>query len=275
MNNLLIRILIAVIFIPFILYISYFGGIPFLSFICLLILLGLTEFSSILKLKHFSLLQTFLVLLGLMLGVSAYFFGERFLPLILLFGIVIPGAFQLVKHKFDKAIENLSSFVFGLIWVALFFSFLILIRELPREIGLEYHTAGFWVIFLFLCSWLSDILSYFVGAPFGKHKILPEVSPNKSWEGAIGGITGAVLGAALSKSLFLKEIPFIHLLVLSILVSVFGQLGDFVESSFKRQAGLKDSSSLIPGHGGILDRFDSLLFSAPLFYFYLRLILYK
>jgi len=275
MNNLLTRVLIAVIFIPLILYISYFGGIPFMSFVNLLIFFGLIEFSSILKLKGISLYQTFLIFFGLLIGVSAYFYGDKFIFIITLFGVLISGLLQLIRYKFDKSIENLSSFLFGLIYVAVFFSFLILIREFPHKSGLEYRLGGLWIIFLFLCTWFSDILSYFIGTPFGKHKILPLVSPNKSWEGSFGGIAGALLAAFVSKSIFLKEIPLFHLLSLAIMISIFGQLGDFVESSFKRQVSLKDSSSIIPGHGGILDRFDSLLFSAPLVYFYLTFILYR
>jgi phosphatidate cytidylyltransferase len=246
-----------------------------MSFVNLLIVLGLCEFSSVLRHRNVYISPIILVLFGLLIGVSAYFFGEKFLLIILLFGVFISGLIQLIRNKVDYSIENLSSFLFGLIYVAVLFSFLILIRELPRNIGLNYQLGGFWVIFLFLSLWLSDTLAYFVGTPLGKHKILPLISPRKSWEGSAGGIAGAVVSAFLAKSIFLKDIPLIHLLILSILVSVSGQVGDFVESSFKRSASLKDSSNIIPGHGGILDRFDSLLFSAPLVYFYLKFILYR
>lgn len=246
-----------------------------MSFVNLLIFLGLIEFSSFLKLKSFFIPSVLLIFLGLLIGTTAYFYGDRLISAIFLCSILISGLFQLIRYKFNKAIENLSSFLFGLIYVALFFSFLILIREFPQKLGLEYRLGGLWIIFLFLCTWCSDILSYFIGTPFGKHKISPLVSPNKSWEGSFGGIAGALLAAFVSKSIFLKEIPLFHLLSLAILISVFGQIGDFVESSFKRQVNLKDSSIIIPGHGGILDRFDSLLFSAPLVYFYLTFILYR
>jgi phosphatidate cytidylyltransferase len=275
MKNLITRVLIAVIFIPLILYISYFGRIPFMSFVNLLIFLGLIEFSSFLKLKDICIPYVMLILSGLSIGITVYFYDDRFISVIFLGGILIPGLFQLVRCRFDKALENLSSFLFGLIYVALFFSFLILIREFPHKYGLEYRMGGLWIIFLFLCTWCSDILSYFIGTPFGKHKILPQVSPNKSWEGSFGGISGALLAAFISKSIFFNEVSLFHLLSLAVLISIFGQIGDFVESSFKRQVSLKDSSSIIPGHGGILDRFDSLLFSAPLVYFYLRFILYR
>jgi phosphatidate cytidylyltransferase len=275
MKNLITRVLIAVIFIPLILYISYFGRIPFMSFVNLLIFLGLIEFSSFLKLKDICIPYVMLILSGLSIGITVYFYDDRFISVIFLGGILIPGLFQLVRCRFDKALENLSSFLFGLIYVALFFSFLILIREFPHKYGLEYRMGGLWIIFLFLCTWCSDILSYFIGTPFGKHKILPQVSPNKSWEGSFGGISGALLAAFISKSIFFNKVSLFHLLSLAVLISIFGQIGDFVESSFKRQVSLKDSSSIIPGHGGILDRFDSLLFSAPLVYFYLRFILYR
>ncbi len=246
-----------------------------MSFVNLLIFLGLCEFSFILRHRDIYISQIVLVLFGLAIGISAYFFGEKFFLMILLLGVFIPGLIQLIRNKVDYSIENLSSFLFGLIYVAVFFSFMILIRELPKNIGLDYQLGGLWVIFLFLSLWLSDTLAYFVGAPLGKHKILPLISPKKSWEGSAGGIAGAVVSAFLAKGIFLKDIQLIHLLILSILVSVSGQVGDFVESSFKRSANLKDSSNIIPGHGGILDRFDSLLFSAPLVYFYLRFILYR
>ena len=246
-----------------------------MSFVNLLIFLGLIEFSSFLRLKNFSIPSVLLIFPGLLIGITVYFYGDRFISAILLCSILISGLFQLIRYKFDKAIENLSSLLFGLIYVAVFFSFLILIREFPHRSGLDYRLGGMWIIFLFLCTWCSDILSYFTGTPFGKHKILPLVSPNKSWEGSFGGIAGALLAAFVSKGIFLKEVPLFHLLSLAILISFFGQLGDFVESSFKRQVSLKDSSDIIPGHGGILDRFDSLLFSAPLVYFYLRFILYR
>lgn len=246
-----------------------------MSFVNLLIFLGLCEFSLILRHKNICISQIVLVLLGITIGISTYFFGDSFILMLLLFGVIISGLFQLTRKKFNSAVENISSFILGLIYVAVFFSFLILIREFPQKLGLEYRVGGLWIIFLFLCLWLSDTLAYFVGAPLGKHKILPVISPKKSWEGAVGGLAGAILAAFLTKSIFLKEVPLSHLLSLSVLISIFGQVGDFVESSFKRSADLKDSSNIIPGHGGILDRFDSLLFSAPLVYFYLRFILYR
>jgi len=246
-----------------------------MSFVNLLIFLGLCEFSMILRNMNIQASQALMVFFGLLIGISAYFFDEKFFLIILILGVFVSGIIQLFQNKFKNSIENLSSFLFGLIYVAVFFSFLILIREFPLKIGIEYKVGGLWVIFLFLCIWLSDTLAYFVGTPLGKHKILPVISPKKSWEGSMGGIAGAILAAFLAQSIFLKEVPLTHLLSLSILISIFGQVGDFVESSFKRAANLKDSSNIIPGHGGILDRFDSLLFSAPLVYFYLRFILYR
>ena len=246
-----------------------------MSMVNLLIFLGLCEFSVILTNKNIQISLTRFVFFGLLIGISSYFWGDKFFFLIILVGVLVNGIIQLIKNKLNDVIENLSSFLLGWLYVAVFFSFLILIRELPKSIGIEYRIGGFWVIFLFICLWLTDTLAYFIGAPWGKHKILPGISPKKSWEGAMGGIIGAILSAFLAKGLFLKDISLFSLIPLSILIGVFGQVGDFVESSFKRTANLKDSSHIIPGHGGILDRFDSLLFSAPLVYYYLRFVLYR
>ena len=111
------------------------------------------------------------------------------------------------------------------------------------------------------------------GKAFGKHKLAPTVSPNKTVEGFIGGIVGALAIAVLMYFWKLQSVGLVHVVVIGVLCSVFGQLGDLVESMWKRSLGIKDSSALIPGHGGVLDRFDSLLFAAPVLFIYLRLMM--
>lgn len=119
--------------------------------------------------------------------------------------------------------------------------------------------------------WICDSAAFFLGTAFGKHKLFPRVSPNKSWEGAIAGFIFAIITMITAKALLLNELTLIDSLIVGIIVGSIGQLGDLVESLFKRDAGVKDSSALIPGHGGILDRFDSLLLTAPAVYIYLFL----
>jgi phosphatidate cytidylyltransferase len=123
--------------------------------------------------------------------------------------------------------------------------------------------------------WVCDSAAYYIGSAFGKHKLFPRVSPNKSWEGAIAGFIFAVVTAVAAKYLLLDYLRTDQAVILGIIVGIFGQLGDLFESLLKRDAGVKDSSNLIPGHGGVLDRFDSLLVVSPLVYLYLDFVVFK
>lgn len=141
------------------------------------------------------------------------------------------------------------------------FVYVYLLRTLPD--------GWIWVVFMVVGTWVSDTTAFFVGRYFGKHRLARVLSPGKTIEGAIGGIAGSILVAAA----FLFIYPFLPrapLLVLGCLLGVAAQAGDLVESAFKRQAGVKDAGDIIPGHGGMLDRFDSMLFTAPLVYYYVQ-----
>ncbi len=124
---------------------------------------------------------------------------------------------------------------------------------------------------VFILIWCNDSFAYLVGSAIGKNKIFPRISPNKTWEGFIGGVTGTVLAASIF-NYFLPDLSFSEWLGLAGVVLIFGTLGDLFESAVKRSYDLKDSGKFMPGHGGILDRIDSLLFALPLAYFYLRVI---
>ena len=119
--------------------------------------------------------------------------------------------------------------------------------------------------------WIGDSSAYHVGKAWGKRKFAPILSPNKTWEGALGCAVGSLIGAFFFKVLLLPELSFKHLFFLTVFTSAVGQLGDLAESMIKRSVRIKDSSNLIPGHGGILDKADSLFFAAPVFYYYLKL----
>ena len=134
--------------------------------------------------------------------------------------------------------------------------------------------GGFTVLSVFASIWLCDSAAYFVGRAIGKHKLFERVSPNKTWEGAIAGLVFAIGGFVLAHHLLLPYLSLRDALVCGGIVGVFGQLGDLGESLLKRDAGVKDSSNLIPGHGGVLDRFDSLLFVSPLIYCYLDFVVF-
>lgn len=127
-----------------------------------------------------------------------------------------------------------------------------------------------WMIIL--AAFGSDIFAYFIGSFFGKHKMAPNLSPKKSIEGAVGGIVGAGILGLIFGILFMKDIWY-HCLIIGIIGGIISECGDLVASSFKRQMGIKDYGNLIPGHGGILDRFDSVIFVAPIVYYYVIFVI--
>jgi phosphatidate cytidylyltransferase len=136
--------------------------------------------------------------------------------------------------------------------------------------GLLDVAAGRWfLLVLFVCVWITDTLAYAVGSAIGKHKLLPEASPNKSWEGAVAGFVAAPLVVLLFKAIGFFDFTVWDVAAFALIVGIIGQAGDLLESLMKREAGIKDTSEFLPGHGGLLDRFDSLFLATPARYLYL------
>jgi phosphatidate cytidylyltransferase len=129
-----------------------------------------------------------------------------------------------------------------------------------------------WLMYGLLVNWAGDIGAYYIGKPFGRHKLAPRVSPNKSWEGSIASVVTSMLIAGAYLRYFIPTIPVAHVLALTTLTNAAGQLGDLAESAMKRGADVKDSGTILPGHGGFLDRVDSTLFALPVIYGYLLLV---
>jgi phosphatidate cytidylyltransferase len=133
------------------------------------------------------------------------------------------------------------------------------------------HDGGWWVVAALVLTWMNDTCAYFVGRLLGKHKLYPEVSPNKTWEGFIGGMVGSVGGLFILRGAFFPSLTVTDCLAIGVLGGICGPAGDLCESMLKRAYGAKDSGNLIPGHGGMLDRIDALLFNAPMLLVYLHL----
>lgn len=148
----------------------------------------------------------------------------------------------------------------GMLYIGLTLSYLILVRLLPEGESL--------LFFLLLVTWAADTAAYYVGTLYGRRLLAPRISPKKTVEGLAGGLIGAAIVAFIARWIFALEFSNIETLVLALFLTVAGLWGDLVESAIKRSAGVKDSGGLLPGHGGMLDRLDSLLFSAPAFYYY-------
>lgn len=183
------------------------------------------------------------------------------LPLLLLM--------ELFRDK-DSAILNLGSTLLGIFYIGLFASSLIRIREFYGESQLLYQQGGLLIISVLASIWACDSAAFFIGSAIGRHKLFPRVSPNKSWEGAIAGFIFSIAAMVAARSLIIDFLPLHHTILIGLIIGIFGQTGDLIESLLKRDAGVKDSSNIIPGHGGIFDRFDSLLYTAPLIYLYLH-----
>lgn len=188
--------------------------------------------------------------------------------------LVIVAVFCVMIFKFEKyKIADIAVSIMGIIYVVFLFSFVILVRNMGGR-------GDLYIWLVFAGAWAPDTCAYFTGVAFGRTKILPVVSPKKSLEGSIGGVLGCVavmtaLGAYLNTIGIYRAdgIPVYHYIILGLLCGIISQIGDWSASAVKRQVGIKDYGSLMPGHGGVLDRFDSILFVAPVVYFYLNAFL--
>lgn len=157
--------------------------------------------------------------------------------------------------------------ILPIVLIAFPMGFLEALRLVDRETGPDL------VLLLLLCVMLGDTAAYYTGRAFGRHRMAPAISPKKTWEGAAGALAGSLLAAALAHGWFFQRLTIPHAVVLAVLLCVVGILGDLAESMMKRASGVKDSSSLLPGHGGLFDRIDSLLFAGPILYGYWRVFL--
>jgi phosphatidate cytidylyltransferase len=163
----------------------------------------------------------------------------------------------------DGALEDIASTVLGVFYVALLFAY---------QIGIRIGGDGKqWLVFLYFIIWASDIGAYSIGIPFGRHRLYEKVSPKKSIEGLAGALAASAGMALLCRVWFMPPIGMGEAVGIALVLAVVGTIGDFVESLFKRAAGVKDSGTIIPGHGGVLDRMDSMLFAAPVLYYFLKM----
>lgn len=163
-----------------------------------------------------------------------------------------------------EMLQSMLGTLFPVLLIGLGLAFVAGLRTLPGEDGEDL------LMLLFLCVFLADIAAYYVGRSIGKRRLAPLLSPNKSWEGAIAGLAGSVVGALVAQAWFYQRLTLTHALIIGTLLGAAAILGDLAESMLKRAAGVKDSSKLVPGHGGVLDRTDSLLFAGPLLFYYYR-----
>jgi len=268
-----LRVLVAIFGIPIIVFLVYTGGLAFVGLVLLVNLLSQYEFYKLTELKQMLPLKILGLAGTVLITISFYYFGLEKSWLIILILFYITLIIELFRNK-ASATLNISATAWGVFYPTVFFCFHILIRELPNSFQLDYAIGAKWIMFMLITIWICDTAAYFIGSAIGKHKLFERISPHKTMEGAIAGFFFALITAYLLHQFYLKELHLIHCLVIGFIIGIMSQVGDLVESLFKRDAGVKDTSGILPGHGGFLDRFDAPLFVAPLVYLYLRFIVF-
>ena len=192
---------------------------------------------------------------------AVYVLVVQFVIIVLIAGTMIASTLR--GAPFEKMIGSVGATILGVLYIPFLGSHLIAIRT-----GFEPTLSAHLLSFFFLVLMGGDAGAYYTGRALGKHKLAPSISPGKTWEGAIGGILAALAMGALAHFWFFRELPLKFILPLAAAMTVLGIFGDLAESALKRGAGAKDAANLLPGHGGLLDRLDSLLFNAPLIYYF-------
>ncbi|GAB6157603.1 phosphatidate cytidylyltransferase [Desulfotomaculum varum] len=257
-----LRVLSALVGIPIALLAAWYGSWLLWLITMLIFITASLEMTAILKGLGLQPAGWIIQIGGLILFAEAYQYKDTLINVVYVF-LVLANLLWLV-FCYPK---QTPTDVFGNLVATLYLGnlvFLYLTRELPGGLA--------WLLLILTTTWASDTFAYFVGRAMGRHKLAPLLSPKKTIEGAVGGIAGAALTAYLLAQ-FMPGLPVQPVVLLGALVGAASLLGDLFESALKRQAGVKDSGHLIPGHGGILDRFDSLLITTPLVYYIIKLFI--
>jgi phosphatidate cytidylyltransferase len=269
------RIASGVVFVPLLVLLASAGGIAWTAFVALQVGLALVEFHRMMRAKG---LAPFGALgLGGGLALLAVAFRPHLINggLMATAGLLLLLGLALRRAPGTRIVESAAVTVFGVAWIGWTSAHLVLLRELPWTAGTAYAEGARYVLLAFFVTWSCDTGAYAFGRLFGRVRPWSAISPRKSVEGAVGGLATAVLAGFAARAWFAPFLSPWDAPVLGLLAGVFAQVGDLVESLLKRDAGSGDSSDIIPGHGGILDRFDSLYVAAPLVYWYLRVVVLR
>lgn len=257
------RAISAVIFAAIFVLAALLGKIWFLLFIGLVCTLGLLEFVAMADKTGIQIHSGLLIGVGLAFLIASYLpFAKGLIAVFFALGVIV----LIGAHLFGEmhgVFTKIGVTIFGFSYIALPLALLVMLRQYPDGRGFAY------VIGALAFTWANDVCAYLFGSMFGKHKLAPKISPSKSIEGAVAGLLGTMAVAFLWAAIFKANLP--AAILIAAISAIASQAGDLAESMFKRDIGIKDTGNIIPGHGGILDRFDSLFFVVPLFYLVLGL----
>jgi phosphatidate cytidylyltransferase len=256
------RVLTALVGIP-LFFLLVLQGSPYLFFLSVLIiaLMGQNEFYSLLEGEDTRLQKFTGLLMGALILRGFYYEDFTLILRSIVFSLLLLLVLRtLSRRDVTHAVKEIAVVFFGIFYVCFLLGYLILLRG--RE-----HDGQAWIFFLFFAVWAGDTGAYYLGRRFGKHKLYPRISPNKTLEGAAGGLFCSLAASVVGKVLLFPEYSLLHIVLLGGALGVVGQIGDLSESLLKRSSGAKDSGLIFPGHGGVLDRFDSILFASPVLYY--------
>ncbi|MGH7563774.1 MAG: phosphatidate cytidylyltransferase [Gemmatimonadota bacterium] len=270
------RLATAAVLLPLFVATIVVGQLLFLAAVMVLTAVGIVEFYGFARDKPYRPRRVPGVALGAAIPVLLYWMPGVPLAVTTLMTVGVAGiaTAQMLDPGGDETIASVAFTLLGSLFVGFLFGHMVLVREIAREVPREPYWVGAVLLGIpLVLTWVNDTVAYFAGRRWGRRRLLERVSPGKSWVGAIVAFAATVIVAVLAlpwldRSLGLFEPA--DALALGALAGLAAPVGDLVESAFKRDAGLKDSSQIVPGHGGILDRFDSALFTVPVFYHYLR-----
>lgn len=272
MSNIVIRTITGILFISILIGTIIWNAYSF-SFIFLIItILGLWEFLSLLENDKIKISKPFVVGIGSIIYLIIALVAMNIVPkvaLLLIFPLIILFFIVELYNKNEKPFTNIAYSIFSILYIVIPLSILNYFPYINGNVGYNSNLLlGF-----FLLTWMYDTTAYVFGISFGKHRLFERISPKKSWEGFVGGSICS-FGFAYLLSIFFSNISLKNWMAITLIIIVFGTFGDLVESLFKRSINCKDSGKILPGHGGILDRFDAVLLSAPMVLMYLMLIKY-
>ena len=279
------RIIGAVLFAVILIGTLIWGAVPFTCAVALASIIGSVELFSMFETKGQATPTAAVV--GIV-GSISYVFLAHYRPIesigyVTVGVIFISFMWYTLVLRHVKPTKAVALTIFAPLLTGLCLSYLVLLRDFSSKASLS-HNSGWWIVlFLILLIWVYDICAWAVGRKIGRHKMAPSISPNKSWEGTIGATLGVLAASVLFRLIIVaitgsKQFPWFTYpcaIVIGVLVCIFGPLGDLSESLMKRDYGMKDMGKMIPGHGGIMDRFDSTFFTAPVvfyvvYYFFIK-----
>ena len=270
-----LRVMTAVIFVPILVFLAWIGGVAYLAFVLIVLALSMRELLHLLESKglhpHWKtgMVAVLLAPIAMVQRVRTGRLEEWHVSGLMTVLVVAVLLAELRRGAGRQAIANSAATLLAVLYVGWLGTHLVALRELTWITGESYARGMAYALLPFVLVWVCDTAAYLVGKRWGRHRLMPDVSPRKTAEGAWGGLLASIGAAFVARATFAPFLTALDAALLGILVGVFGQLGDLVESLIKRDAVTKNTSELIPGHGGVLDRFDSLLFAAPVVYYYL------